>query len=265
MNDPRPLVLSSIAHKRVTAEVVVEQGGLVCGIDTAAAVAADLGLHVTHRAPDGGRVEPGETVLRVCGVPFGIALAEERLMGIMAKPSGIATAADEFVQQSAGKLQIVSGAWKKLPFAHKDMIRSAIVAGGAQPRIAQWPFAYLDKNFVAMLGGVRATLAAVARNPSLDGHRRVIQITEPHEASIAAACGADIVFLDTGHMADIAPTSKALRDHQLRDRVALAFGGGICLDDIAMLRDSDVDIVDVGRAIVDAPLLDMSLRVVAHR
>jgi nicotinate-nucleotide pyrophosphorylase (carboxylating) len=44
--------------------------------------------------------------------------------------------------------------------------------------------------------------------------------------------------------------------------VRLAFGGGVQLTDIDRLRELDVDIVDVGRAIVDAPLLDMRFRVV---
>jgi nicotinate-nucleotide pyrophosphorylase (carboxylating) len=45
----------------------------------------------------------------------------------------------------------------------------------------------------------------------------------------------------------------------------LAFGGGVQLTDIDRLRGLDVDIVDVGRAIVDAPLLDMRFQVVGVR
>jgi nicotinate-nucleotide pyrophosphorylase (carboxylating) len=57
----------------------------------------------------------------------------------------------------------------------------------------------------------------------------------------------------------------ALRATRCRDRVRLAFGGGVQLTDIDWLRGLDVDIVDIGRAIVDAPLLDMTFRVVDVR
>jgi len=265
MTDPRPLLFSGVAQRDVTAVLSADESGIVVHTDAAADTSADLGLTVVHCLAEGKRVEPGDEVLRVTGSPFQIALAEERLVGLVAKPSGIATAASRFVDRAGGRLQIVSGAWKKLPFSQKDMIRSAITAGGAAPRIADWPFAYLDKNFVTMLGGVHGALKAVAAHPELAGYQRIIQVVDANDACVAARGGADIVFVDTGRISDISAASLALRATRCRDRVRLAFGGGVQLTDIDRLRGLDVDIVDIGRAIVDAPLLDMTFRVVDVR
>jgi nicotinate-nucleotide pyrophosphorylase (carboxylating) len=262
MTDPRPLIFASLADATVTAVVVAQDEGLVVRTAEAADAAIALGLTVDHCAHDGSRVHRGQELLRLTGHPLGIALAEERLIGIMAKASGIATAARQFVDRAAGSLRIVSGAWKKLPFAHKELIRSAITAGSAEPRIAEWPFVYLDKNFVKIMGGVRPVLDAVTAQPELADYRRVIQVCNAGEAVVAAGAGAGIVFVDTGEMCDVAAASAALHTAGLRDQVELAFGGGVSLEQIDVLRDLDVDIVDIGRAIVDAPLLDMSLRVV---
>jgi len=265
MTDPRPLLFSGVAQRDVTAVLSADEGGIVVHTEAAAAASADLGLTVHHHLAEGKPVQPGDEVLRVSGSPIQIAMAEERLVGLIAKPSGIATAASRFVDRAGGRLQIVSGAWKKLPFSQKDMIRSAITAGGAAPRIADWPFAYLDKNFVTMLGGVQGALNAVAAHQELADYQRIIQIADVEDACAAARGGAHIVFVDTGRIDDVNTVSRALRATGLRDRVRLAFGGGVQLTDIDRLRELDVDIVDIGRAIVDAPLLDMTFRVVSVR
>ncbi|PXX03283.1 hypothetical protein [Mycolicibacterium moriokaense] len=265
MTDPRPLLFSGISGRSVTAALSADDSGIVVHTDGAAAVATELGLIVDHCLTEGKPVEPGDEVLRVTGSPIQIALAEERLVGLVAKPSGIATAARRFVDSASWHFQIVSGAWKKLPFSQKDMIRSAIAAGGAAPRIADWPFIYLDKNFVIMLGGVQGALDAVAAYPELAGYRRIVQVIDADGACAAARGGAHIVFVDTGHLEDLSSVSQALRVNGLRDRVRLAFGGGVQLTDMDRLRGLDVDIVDIGRAIVDAPLLDMTFRVVDPR
>lgn len=261
MTDPRPLIFSEIAHARVSAAVVADGPGLVMQTSAASTVATEIGLTIEDCVADGQRVTPGTVLMRVTGSPIQIALAEERLIGIMAKPSGIATAARQFVDAAAGRLRIVSGAWKKLPLTDKEMLRAAISSGGASARIAEWPFVYLDKNFVTMLGGVQATMEAVAAQRDIDGYRRVVQVTNVPDAIVAARGGAGIIFVDTGRIADAAAAARALCETGLRSHVELAFGGGVELADVEALAVAGVDIADIGRAIVDAPLLDMSIRV----
>jgi len=265
MSDPRELIFSRIAGRTVTAAIVTTEPGIMANVERAVSAAEDLGLAVEYAVAEGKPVSAGEEVLRVSGAPLAIAACDERIPGMLAKPSGIATATRAFVEQAGGQLRVVSGAWKKLPSSHKDMIRSAITIGGAEPRIAQWPFVYLDKIFVEMLGGVRASLAEVAEQTPLAGHRRVIQVTSAAAACEAAECGADIVFVDTGNPADVNAAADALRQAGMRGQVELAFGGGVTLSDLPVLRELDLDIVDVGRAIVDADLLDMRLRMVRTR
>jgi nicotinate-nucleotide pyrophosphorylase (carboxylating) len=162
---------------------------------------------------------------------------------------------------------VVSGGWKKMPGALKEMIRSAVAAGGGQPRMVPGPFAYLDKNYVALLGGIRESLAAVAH---LDDHAKVVQVKGRYADVAAEACqaaehGADVVFVDTGRAEDVSRATEALARRGLRDRVLVAFGGGVALEDLDALKALDLDILDIGRQIVDAPLLDMRLEIVEER
>ena len=261
MSDPRPLLFAGISDAIVRADVVAQEPGIIVEVEEAAKATIEVGANVLHHIREAEQVDGGQIVLSIEDNPLSIALAEERLMGIMAKPSGIATAAASFVERAAGSVRVVSGGWKKLPFSQKSMVRTAVAAGGVQPRIADWPFVYLDKNFVSMLGGVVATLSAVNSRPELAGYRRIIQVTTVDEALAAVGARAETVFVDTGRLADLSLISDALHTHGLRSGVELAFGGGLSIEDIDVLRDMDVDVIDVGRSIVDAPLLDMNLRV----
>jgi nicotinate-nucleotide pyrophosphorylase (carboxylating) len=264
MPDIRDDIFREIAERRLTASIIADDDGIVAGTDAVRNAANELGLTIESLLGDGNPIRRGDEVGRFSGTPKQVAMAEERLIGLMAKPSGIATAARRFVERAGGRPEIVSGASKKMPASEKKMIRSAISIGGARFRITQEPFLFLDKNYVKILGGIKESLRAVA---DLNGHIRVLQIKGTYKDIAAEACeavlhGADIVFIDNGSHDDLKRVAEELRESGLRDRVKIAFGGGICLEDIAELKRMDVDILDIGRQIVDAPLLDIRLEVI---
>jgi nicotinate-nucleotide pyrophosphorylase (carboxylating) len=268
MPDIRDEIFRGVAKRRVTVSIIADDEGIVVGTDAVRRAANELGMSIDSLLDEGSPVGKGDEIGRFSGTPKQVAVAEERLIGFMAKPSGIATAARRFVEEAGRRPEIVSGAWKKMPGSEKEMIRRAIITGGARYRICQEPFIFLDKNYVKMLGGISESLRAVA---DLNGHLRVVQLKGfsgdiALEACEAVEQGADIVFIDSGKHDDLKRVGEKLRESGLRDHVRIAFGGGIRLEDIESLKSLDVDILDIGRQIVDAPLLDMRLEVVeSHR
>ncbi len=262
--DVREELFRGIAGKLFTVHVVAGQEGVVSGSDDVAREAEKLGIFLLKTADEGTWAREGEILAAFRGTPHQVAAAEESMLGLLAKTSGIATAARAFVDLAGGRPRVVCGAWKKMPPSLKEPVRRAVVTGGAHFRIASGPFVYLDKNYVRMLGGIRKALQAAS---SLKGHTKVIQIKGEYgdvatEVCEAASCGAGIVFVDTGNKDDVRLASEVLRDSGLREGVKIAFGGNVRLEDVAELKSIDVDILDVGRAIVDAPLLDMRMEVV---
>jgi nicotinate-nucleotide pyrophosphorylase (carboxylating) len=83
-----------------------------------------------------------------------------------------------------------------------------------------------------------------------------------NESKVAVRYGANILMIDTGQKGDIATVSRTLRKAGLRSKVKLAYAGNIELHDIPKLHKEDIDMIDIGRAIIDAPLLDMRLEVI---
>jgi len=264
MSDPRDKYFEPVTGARVTARVLAEEPGILAGTLAVPAALAEIGMSPVGQLGDGSPVDRGTVVTEIAGSPKQIALAEERLIGLLAKPSGIATATARFVARAGGRMRVVSGAWKKLPFSQKEMIRQAIAVGGAAPRIAEWPFLYIDKNFVRMHGGLEQAMAAANR---FEAGTRIVQIKGEYgdigeEAVRVASCGASIVFVDSGQIADARRAISALQARGLRAGVEVAFAGGVQLGDIEALAEIGVDVVDIGRPIVDAPLLDMRLDVI---
>ncbi len=225
--------------------------------------AKEMGIAIESSVSDGNQVEAGAPIAVIAGTPKQVSMAEDCLIGLIAKTSGIATAARRAVILSRRRIRVVSGGWKKVPYHMKEEVREAIRIGGAGVRLVDAPFVYLDKNYVRMFGSVSE---AVRSASSFEGRVKAVQVRGEtreisEEAIEAAEAGAGIVMVDTGNSVDLEAVSDALRKVGLRRSVKIAFGGSIGMDDIPGFIDRDVDILDVGRSIIDAPMLDIGLDV----
>lgn len=262
MSDIRDILFKKIASRKFVALLIPETNGVVCGLEKAAEIACVLGVHWCTGLQDGNAVSAGIPFAKIVAEPKLIAMAEEQLIGALSKTSGIATAAARAVAIAEGHIKIVSGAWKKMPPEMKEDVRRAVSAGGVSFRIASPPMVYIDKNFIRMLGSVEEALKAASE---LEG-TKVIQIrgetvSVEEETLQAISGGADILMVDTGKRKDLQRCVSALTAYGVRDRHKVAFSGNLTFSDIPELAALGVDVLDIGKAIIDAPLLDMRLDV----
>lgn len=253
-----------IQEQRFHAVLTAEGDGILSGVREAAAKAAELGLAEFRCGAEGQALSAGEAFASFSGTPKAIAMAEEQIIGTLAKGSGIASAARKAVALADGKVRIVSGSWKKMPPALKDMVRQAITAGGADFRICTPPMLYIDKNFIRMLGSVAMALRAADGIPEA---KRVVQLkglfcSLEEETVQAVEGGAQILMVDTGSLRDLERCQKQLDRMQARSRVQLAFAGGVRISEIPRMACLGMDILCIGKEIVDARLLDMRQDVV---
>lgn len=262
--DLRDLVFESIGGRRYVARITAQEPGILAGTEGLRREGERIGTEFTRLLQDGARLRAGTIVAELTGTPKQIALSEDHLIGQVAKCSGVATAAAR-AKALGGTIQVVCGAWKKMPVESKQALRRAVETGGLRTRISSRNFVYMDKNYVRMFGTIESTLEAVKR---LDNRIKAVQVRGESsdvadEAVSACLNGADIVMIDTGMVADVRRVSRRLKEEGLRGRVELAFAGNVHIEQLPCLNNEDIDILDIGRAVIDAPLLDMQLDVVA--
>ena len=245
----------------------MRDGGVVCGVEHACDMLFALECTILHALRDGDVASASGPVLIFSGTAKAVAMAEDVVIGCIAKTTGIARAtvqaASLVKMHSGGRVHIVSGAAKKMPDKIKGEVRHAIHVGGGMGRMADGPFVYLDKNYVRMFGSVAATLDGISH---MRGVTRVIQLrgfVEPLEAEARAALerGAEILMVDTGVVEDLYTVARLAHECGKRGQVSIAFAGDVTHDRIAELCGHDVDLIDIGAAIVDAPLADCTLDV----
>lgn len=256
--DIRSYLFEPADGKVFSGRLTAAEAGILAGMAYAVSRASDLRLEITHSLPDGSRLLPGSCVLKLRGTAEQMARAEEELLACVGKPSGVATAAASFVALADGQVRIACGAWKKVASEVRKSLRESIAIGGAGVRLVNEPFVYLDKNFVRMLSGIPES---VARARSIEGRVVVVQIrgeTGPigDEALEAFRAGAGVLMVDTGRLEDLGAVLGAAELHGFRDRVRIAFGGGVNRERMEEVIAAGPDIVDIGRAIIDARLLD---------
>jgi len=241
-------------------EAVVEatEPGLVAGtqlVDPATSP-ANCG-HWRLLVDEGQAVAAGQPLVSVIGTATELGIAEDYVLGALGFASGIATRAVQFRAAAPAGLSIACGGWKKLPPALKPMLRAGLAAAGILPRLVDGDFIYVSKNAVTMLGGVDK---AVAAGRAIGYGPVAIQVRNVDEALFAVRAGAGVIMVDTGQLQDLADVHAALLTQGLRANLRLAFGGGVRIDDLVPAAAAGADAVDVGRAILDAPLLDLRMR-----
>lgn len=251
-------IFHRIARERLKASLRAQSEGWLAGIPFARKAAGTLGLRAIWRKQSGEKIKGGEEIAEFRGTPEQIVKFENLGIGLLSKPSGIATAAQKAKRLAAGKIRLVSGGWKKHPFPIKDLILEAVTSGGIAHRLVDEPFLYLDKNYVRIFGGISRALQAVASYPRI----KVVQLRGEfadiaEEAREALSLGAQVLMVDTGSWQDLDRVLSVVPRGPKR-QARLAFAGGIELDDISPLAGKGVDILDIGAAILDAPWLELS-------
>jgi nicotinate-nucleotide pyrophosphorylase (carboxylating) len=262
--DIRDKIFQKVRRNKYRANIYSESNGIFSGTPLLKKACRTIGISLTKTKKGGDKIKCFDVVAVLEGTAMQLALGEERLIGWISKSSGIATSALKAKIAAGNNLKVVSGAWKKMPFPIKDLVRRAIEDGGIHSRISKKPFIYLDKNYVKILGGIEAALLFVK---DWKHFTKIIQLKSTgkrlrQEASVASQLGVHIIMIDTGQKEDIKMVDLVLRQQRLRHKVKIAFGGNIKIEDLKKLRKFPVDIVDIGKAIVDAPLLDMRMDIV---
>jgi nicotinate-nucleotide pyrophosphorylase (carboxylating) len=244
------------ADERMEAVIASRQDGVIAGTDAAAIAFAliDPSLSVTVERPDGSRVVPGDTVIRLSGPARAVLTAERVALNLLCRLSGVATATASLVEAARphGKARIVCT--RKTTPGLRALEKHAVRAGGGSNHRFGLDDAVLIKdNHVAVAGGI---IPAIERARARTGHlvKIEVEVETLRQLGEALEVGMDAVLLDN------------MTPEMLKDAVTLVAGravteasGRVTLETAPEIAATGVDLISVGWITHSAPSLDVGL------
>jgi nicotinate-nucleotide pyrophosphorylase (carboxylating) len=246
------------AELRGSADVVVREAGVVCGLGEAFAVLRRLDpaaeLEVLIR--DSGVVSrPPALAARLHGSMRALLTCERTALNLLQRMSGIATATRRYVEAVEGTGVELLDTRKTAP-GLRQLDKAAVASGGGTNHRAGLHDAILIKdNHVAVAGGISQAIAAIrSQQPSLSIEVEVDTLDQLDEA---LRCGVEAILLDNMSLETM---REAVRRNDGRTR--LEASGGVTLTTIRAIAETGVDAISVGALTHSVTALDIALEVV---
>ena len=236
-----------------SADLVVREAGVVCGLDVAEAVfrAVEPELRFERLVDEGVVVAAGTAVARVAGPERGILTGERTALNFLARLSGIATLTRRYVDAVEGTGAAILDTRKTTPGLRVLEKHAVACGGGRNHRFGLDDGVLVKDNHLRAAGSVATAVERLRDATSLPIE---VECDTLEQVSEALAAGADAILLD-----NMAPD-------RLRAAVALAGGrarleasGGITLDNVRDVAETGVDEISIGALTHSARSLDVSL------
>jgi len=236
-----------------SAELVVRESGVVCGLAVAEAVfrAVDSELRFERLVEEGASVAAGTAVARVAGPERAILTGERTALNFLARLSGIATLTRRYVDAVEGTGAAILDTRKTTPGLRALEKHAVATGGGRNHRFGLDDGVLVKDNHLRAAGSVAS---AVERLRAATPLPIEVECDTLEQVSEALAAGAEAILLDN------------MSPDQLRSAVALARGharleasGGVTLENVRAVAETGVDEISVGALTHSARSLDVSL------
>ncbi|HET6623063.1 MAG TPA: carboxylating nicotinate-nucleotide diphosphorylase [Gaiellaceae bacterium] len=236
-----------------SADVVVKEPGVVCGLDVAQAVflAVDPELRFERLVDDGAVVAAGAPVARVEGPERAILTGERTALNFLARLSGIATLTRRYVDAVEGTGAAILDTRKTTPGLRALEKHAVACGGGRNHRFGLDDGVLVKDNHLRAAGSVATAVERLRAATSLPIE---VECDTLEQVAEALAAGADAILLDN------------MTTDRLRDAVALVGGrarleasGGVTLENVRAVAETGVDEISVGALTHSARSLDVSL------
>jgi nicotinate-nucleotide pyrophosphorylase (carboxylating) len=238
------------------ARIMQKGEGVVAGLGVAEAVFRRLepALRWRAHADDGERGEPGRLVAEIAG-PAAPLLAGERVaLNFLGRLSGVATLTARYVQAVAGTGATILDTRKTTPGLRALEKRAVVAGGGRNHRAGLYDALLVKENHAAVAGGVGAAARAAVAEGARTGHDVVVECTSLAELDEALAAGVPHVLLDNLSLEDLRQAVA-----RARGRAQTEASGGVTLETVRAIAETDVDFISVGALTHSAPALDLSM------
>jgi nicotinate-nucleotide pyrophosphorylase (carboxylating) len=237
-----------------TAEILVKEPGVVCGLAVAEAAfrALDDEVRFEARVEDGALVsDVPAAVATVTGSERAILTGERVALNFLGRLSGIATLTRRYADAVAGTGAAVLDTRKTTPGLRALEKYAVACGGGTNHRFGLDEAVLVKDNHLRAAGSIQLAVERVREISDLPVE---VECETLEQVGEALAAGVDAILLDNMSL-DRLRSAVALADGRTR----LEASGGITLDNIRAVAETGVDEISVGALTHSARALDVSL------
>jgi nicotinate-nucleotide pyrophosphorylase (carboxylating) len=246
------------ADMPLSGRFVAKAEGIVAGLAIAEQTfkLLDANAVFTPLVNDGDRIANRQTLATVSGKCRALLSGERTALNFLQRMSGIATAADRFVQAIAaagGKARILDT--RKTAPGLRVLDKMAFkIGGGVNHRIGLFDMVMIKNNHIAACGG--SITKAVAAVRACDARKRPIEVEVRDFAELdeALANTVDRIMLD-----NMSPDDMRKAVALVAGRTPLEASGNVTLDTVGAIAATGVDYISTGAVTHSVKALDISL------
>ncbi len=240
-----------------TAEIRLQEPGVVCGLDVLEAVFSqlDASVHTEVLAADGDVIESAPVVVARSDGPARAILSGERTgLNFLGRLSGVATLTRRYVDAVAGTGATILDTRKTTPGLRALEKYAVRCGGGANHRFGLDDAVLVKDNHLRLVGDVGIAVRRALANDA--GLPVEIECETLADVRHALEAGARRILLDNMTVAALSE-AVALAD----GRATLEASGGVTLDTVRAIAETGVDFISIGGLTHSARSLDVSLEV----
>ena len=261
-------------RKKITAEVVVNEPGILAGIQEAEWFLKKLGIKVIKKSKDGSSIKSDEVIMKIQGSAYKILSAERTLLNLLQRMSGVATATNKLSSKLPKNIKLL--ATRKTLWGMLDK-KAVAVGGGGTHRLNLNDAILIKENHLTLSSDLKKDLyrtikkAKKARfieielenlNEIMDFIMIYNQIKKELKIKKQIVVMLDNFSPDTVKRA-VSLLQKSPSDPTLAGagKVLIEVSGGINEDNISKYAIKGVSAISSGAITGRAPNLDISLNI----
>ena len=243
----------------VSAGIVSKDEGILAGIDIIRDLFEEYGVNVGFWLKEGSKISNGDVLISLNGDARTILLLERTALNLMMRMSGVATAANHYINLVKDYDVRVAGTRKTSPAIGK-FDKFALKVGGADThRFGLDDMVLIKDNHIAACGTPLEALLKAKANVSFS-KKIEIEVETFDDAIECVKNGADIVMLDNMSPEEVCDVINELEKLNIRQNSLIEVSGGITEETILDYADLGVDIISIGALTHSSRSLNFSLK-----
>lgn len=244
--------------KTVTAHIISKDEGILAGIDIIKEMFESKNVQVIFNLKDGTKIAKNDLLMCLKGDARTILLLERSALNLLMRMSGVASAADYYVNLVNDYDVIIAGTRKTLPAIGKFDKQALKIGGVDTHRFSLDDMVLIKDNHIASVGTPLETLLKAKENVSFS-KKIEIEVESLKDAVDCVENKADIVMLDNMSPKEVEEVLEELIKLNIRDNSLIEVSGGITAENIVDYAKLGIDIISLGALTYSSRSLNFSL------